>query len=381
MTDHPFPRRSFLSMTALGLASSTLASDLMKQSEPAVNRADVPQPGEFPVVAISSANGLAATKTAYEMIVAGNDPLEAVVAGVAIVEADPQDTSVGYGGVPNEEGIVELDAAVMHGPSHRAGCVAALRNIKHPAQVAMKVMQLTDHVLLVGEGALQFARAVGFPEENLLTPRADKIWLHWKLTHSDNDDWLALPGQEDDPDTAAFFQQHLVPVQIAGHTRYQFRRPTGTIHCSAMNAQGDISCTTTTSGLAFKIPGRVGDSPIIGAGLYVDNEIGSCGSTGRGEANLQNLCSFAAVELMRGGMSPRDAGLEVCRRVAKTTRRPDLLDDQGRPNFGLMFYLLDKAGRHAGVTLWGPAKYAVTDAQGTRLDDCVYLYETPQEPK
>ncbi len=384
MTDHSFPRRSLLSATALGLASSAITSDMAiagdvaEQPRTGEKRAGLPQPGAFPVLAISSANGLSATKKAYELIVEGKDPLEAVVAGVAIVEADPQDTSVGYGGVPNEEGIVELDAAVMHGPSHRAGGVAALRNIKHPAQVAMKVMQLTDHVLLVGEGALRFARALGFQEENLLTQRARKIWLHWKLSHSDNDDWIAPPSKEDDPDTAAFFEEHRAPVQIAGQTRYQFRRPTGTIHCSAMNSNGDISCTTTTSGLAFKIPGRVGDSPIIGAGLYVDNEIGSCGSTGRGEANLQNLCSFAAVELMRGGMSPSDAGLEICRRVAKHTQRPDLLDDQGRPNFGLKFYLLDKAGRHAGVTLWGPAQYAVTDAQGTRLQDCVYLYETPQ---
>ncbi len=378
MTDPSFPRRSFISATALGLASSALARGV-ELSAPAAERSMVlPQPGEFPVLAISSANGLEATKKAYDMIQSGKDPLDSVVAGVAIVEADPADTSVGYGGVPNEEGVVELDAAVMHGPTHRAGAVASLRTIKHPAQVALKVMQLTDHVLLVGEGALQFARAMGFPEENLLTERARKIWLHWKLNHSKEDDWLAPPNEELDPETAEFFAQHRVPVQIAGQRHYQFRRPTGTIHCSAMNANGDISCTTSTSGLAFKIPGRVGDSPIVGAGLYVDNEIGSCGSTGRGEANLQNLCSFAAVELMRNGLSPRDAGLELCRRVAHHTRRPDLLDDQGRPNFGLKFYLLDKSGRHAGVTLWGPSQYAVTDAQGTRLEECAYLYETPQ---
>ena len=211
------------------------------------------------------------------------------------------------------------------------GCVS----IKHPAQVALKVMQLTDHVLLVGEGALQFARAMGFPEENLLTECVRKIWLHWKLNLSDQDDWLAPTDADTDPETAAFFQSHMITRQVAGTTRPQFCRPTGTIHCAAMSAQGDISCTTSTSGLAFKIPGRVGDSPIIGAGLYVDNEIGSCGSTGRGEANLQNLSSFAAVELMRGGMSPRDAGLEICRRIAQHTRRADLLDDQGRPNFDL----------------------------------------------
>lgn len=379
MNDHSLPRRGFLSATAWGLAASSLAATASAdrqdgQAEPLPNPLPLPEPGQFPVKAVSSTNGLAATKKAYEAMLQGKDPLEAVVAGVAMVEADPEDTSVGYGGLPNEDGIVELDAAVMHGPSHRAGSVASLRNIKHPAQVALKVMQLTDHELLVGEGALRFARAVGFQEENLLTERARKIWLHWKLTLSEKDDWVAPPRKEVDPDTAAFFHQHSVLVQDAGRRRRQFRRPTGTIHCGAMNAQGDISCTTTTSGLAFKIPGRVGDSPIIGAGLYVDNEIGSCGSTGRGEANLQNLCSFAAVELMRNGMSPSEAGLEICRRVASHTKRADLLDDQGRPNYGLKFYLIDKAGRHAGVSLWGPAKFAVTDAQGSRLEECVCLF-------
>jgi N4-(beta-N-acetylglucosaminyl)-L-asparaginase len=318
---------------------------------------------------------LAATQKAYELIQAGKDPLEAVVEGVAIVEADPKDTSVGFGGLPNEQGVVELDAAVMHGPTHLAGAVAALRNIKHPAQVALQVMKRSDHVLLVGEGALNFARALGFPEENLLTERARKIWLHWKMNLSDKDDWLAPDPSEVDEETAAFFAARSVSRMVAGRVRQHFIRPTGTIHCSALNAQGDMACTTTTSGLAFKIPGRVGDSPIIGAGLYVDNEIGTCGSTGRGEANLQNLSSFAAVELMRGGMPPREAGLEICRRIVKHTRRPDLLDDQGRPDFDVKFYLLDKSGRFAGVSLYGPAKFAVADAQGSRLEDCTVLLE------
>ena len=375
MIREQMPRRSFLSATAVGFASATLAVGEVTAAAPLSDRrANLPKPGDFPTKVISSANGLAATQKAYELILAGQDPLEAVVEGVAIVEADPQDTSVGYGGLPNEEGVVELDAAVMHGPQHLAGAVAALRNIKHPAQVALQVMKRTDHVLLVGEGALQFARAMGFPEENLLTERARKIWLHWKMNLSDKDDWLAPDAAEVDAETAEFFQAHSVRRGLPVTMRRHFVRPTGTIHCSGMNANGDISCTTTTSGLAFKIPGRVGDSPIIGAGLYVDNEIGSCGSTGRGEANLQNLSSFAAVELMRGGMSPRDAGLEICRRIAQHTQCPDLLDDQGRPNFDLKFYLLDKSGGHAGVSLYGPAQFAVTDAQGTRLEDCGFLY-------
>jgi N4-(beta-N-acetylglucosaminyl)-L-asparaginase len=375
MTKQTLPRRQFLTTTTVGLAAGAAGASVGGPTTAAEPQKKLPHPSQFPVQAIASANGLAATKKAFQLIQAGQDPLSAVVTGVAIVEADPQDTSVGYGGLPNEDGVVELDAAVMHGPTHRAGSVAALRNIKHPAQVALKVMQLTDHELLVGEGALRFAQAVGFQQEELLTERARKIWLHWKLHHSDKDDWIAPPQKEADPETEAFFRENSFPMQVAGQWRRCFRRPTGTIHCSAINGQGDISCTTTTSGLAFKIPGRVGDSPIIGAGLYCDNEIGSCGSTGRGEANLQNLCSFAAVEFMRGGLSPRDAGLEICRRVARHTKRADLLDEQGRPNFGLKFYLLDKSGRHAGISLWGPAQFAVTDQQGTRLEDCAYLYE------
>lgn len=325
------------------------------------------------VKVIASGNGAEATRKAWEMIQAGEDPLDAVVAGVAIVEDDPLDTSVGYGGLPNERGIVELDAAVMHGPSHKAGSVASLQNIRHPAQVALQVLRRTDHVLLVGAGALEFARAHGFQEENLLTDHARKIWLRWKETMSEKDDWLPDPNEKD-PAVAAFFEDH--SLALADGFARRFRRPTGTIHCSAINTSGDISCTTTTSGLAFKIPGRVGDSPIIGAGLYVDNEVGSCGSTGRGEANLQNMSSFAGVELMRNGASPEEAGMEVLRRVAKTTE-PRLKDKDGRPDFGLSFYLISKDGRHAGVTMWGPEKYAITDSAGTRVEDCRYLYKKP----
>ncbi len=377
-----FPRRTFLAASG-GLAALPLLADHAPGSDGPV--ADdrpapraLPPEGRFPIKAVSSANGMAATKRAVELMRKGVDPLQAVVQGVAIVEADPDDTSVGYGGLPNELGIVELDAAVMHGPLHRAGAVGALRGIRHPAQVALRVLQTTDHVLLVGEGARQFARVQGFKEENLLTEKARKIWLHWKQNLSDQDDWLAPPA---DAEVGRFFQQHTRSFQVAGRTVRKFVRPTGTIHCSGMNAQGDICCTTTTSGLAFKIPGRVGDSPIIGAGLYVDNEVGSCGSTGRGEANLQNLASFLAVELMRGGMTPKDAGIATCRRIAQHTKRKDLLDDQGRPIFDLKFYLLDKQGRHAGVSLWGPAKFAVSDERGTRLEECEFLYERMKNEK
>lgn len=319
---------------------------------------------------IASGNGLEATRKAWQVIQEGQDPIDAVVAGVAIVEDDPLDTSVGYGGLPNERGVVELDAAVMHGPTHKAGAVASLQNIRHPAQVALKVLRRTDHVLLVGAGALDFARAHGFHEENLLTEHAREIWLRWKERLSTEDDWLPEPG-EGNASVEDFFRKH--SVVLAGSDRLRFRRPTGTIHCAGMNAAGHISCTTTTSGMAFKIPGRVGDSPIIGAGLYVDNEVGSCGSTGRGEANLQNMSSFAAVELMRQGASPEEAGMEVLRRIAKTTE-PRLRDREGRPDFGISFYVMSKDGQYAGVTMHGDVKFAVTDSRGSRLEKCRALY-------
>jgi N4-(beta-N-acetylglucosaminyl)-L-asparaginase len=327
--------------------------------------------------AISSANGLEATRLAYARMQAGEDTLDAAIAGVSLVEDDPEDLTVGYGGLPNESGIVELDAAVMHGPTYRAGAVAALQRVRHAARLARLVMEQTDHVLLVGAGALEFARAQGFPEEDLLTEKARKIWLYWKQTHSNQDDWLPPPVHELDPAVRKFFK---LDEAAPGGNRdrrlplSEADRPTGTIHCACINGRGEMSCTTTTSGLAFKLPGRVGDSPIIGAGLYVDNEVGSCGSTGRGEANLENVSSYAGVELMRQGASPVEAGLEVLRRVARRTRQATLLDAEGRPNFNLKFYLLSRQGAHAGVSMWGPAQFAVSDAEGTRLEECAFLY-------
>ena len=326
-------------------------------------RRPLPAKGKFPIKVVSSSNGLEATRKAYEMIRQGADALDACVAAVTVVEDDPNDNTVGYGGLPNEDGIVELDAAVMHGPTHRAGAVAALQNIKNPTQVARLVMDQTDHVLLVGRGALEFARTMGFREENLLTEKSRKLWLYWRQTRSADDDWLPPPDDQVDPEVLKYFG-----------------RPTGTIHCAAMNTEGDISCVTSTSGLAFKLAGRVGDSPIIGAGLFVDNAVGSCGSTGRGEANLANLSSFAAVELMRNGLSPREAGLTVMRRIAENTV-PRLRDKQGRPDFNLRFYLLGKDGTHAGVSLWGPVPFSVTDQSGTRHEDCAFLFEGRRESK
>jgi N4-(beta-N-acetylglucosaminyl)-L-asparaginase len=305
---------------------------------------------------IASGNGVQAARRAYQLLVDGASGLDACVAAATIVEDDPDETSVGFGGLPNEDGVVELDAAVMHGRTHRAGGVAGLRGIRNPTQVARQVMELTDHTLLVGEGALKFARAAGFREENLLTEKARKIWLHWKRTLSEQHDWLS-------PD----------PATLEPEVKKFFHRPTGTVHFSAIDRSGDISCTTSTSGLAFKLPGRVGDSSIIGAGLFVDNEIGSAGSTGRGEASLINLVSFAAVELMRQGKPPLDAAIEVLRRVEQRTE-PRLRDGQGRPNYDLQLYVLRKDGAHAGACLWGPKKIAVADESGVRHEDCIAMF-------
>jgi N4-(beta-N-acetylglucosaminyl)-L-asparaginase len=341
-------RRTFMSVSAATLGAATLGAEPRRPV------------GSHRPVAVSSANGLRAVEKAMELIKAGTDPLDAAIEGVAVVEADPSDHTVGYGGIPNEEGVVELDAAVMHGPTHGGGAVASLRNIMHPAAVARVVMKRTDHCLLVGEGALKFARAHGFPEVNLLTDEARKIWLHWKETNGRESDWVAPPPDELDPDVRAFL-----------------KREHGTIHCSALDTHGNLGCVTSTSGLYYKIPGRVGDSPIMGAGLFLDNAVGSAGSTGRGEANLLNLSSHTIVEAMRRGADPKDAVIEACKRVAATNRNPRLRDARGRPNFNVKFYCVAKDGRFAGGSLWAGAQMAVHDGESARLVDCASLYPEP----
>ena len=302
-------------------------------------------------IVISSANGLRATEKAMTMIREGADALDAVIAGVNIVEDDPNDHSVGYGGLPNEQGVVELDSCVMHGPTHNAGSVASLRNIKNPSKVARLVMERTDHELMVGKGALQFAKVHGFKEEELLTDEARKIWLHWKETLSDKDDWFP----KDNPDIPKNFKE--------------LSKTTGTISCLGLDLDGNLSGVTTTSGLAFKIPGRVGDSPIIGAGLYVDNEVGACGSTGRGEENLKNLSCFLTVELMRNGYSPQDACMETVRRIVHHAKVPSLLTDQGKPNFNVRFYAINKKGEYGSAAVYGPTKFALHDGKENKIHD------------
>jgi N4-(beta-N-acetylglucosaminyl)-L-asparaginase len=308
---------------------------------------------------VGSKNALAGMKLHYDALLKGADPLDVAIEVVKVVEADPDDHSVGLGGLPNEDGVVQLDAAVMYGPRGKAGAVAALENILHPSEVARLVLERTDHVLLVGKGAYDFARKHGHAHVELLTEPARQQWLQWKESLSPKDDWLPPPPK--------------VPYQAAADPaaelrRWRHERITGTVHCSALATDGAIACTTTTSGLAWKISGRVGDSPIIGAGLYCDQDAGSAGSTGRGEANLLSCASFHIVDLLRQGRKPVDAGMEVLRRIVRQTQRqgryqPDLLDAQGRPDFGLQFYVLGLDGTVAGVSLKDPGTFAVSDPE------------------
>ncbi|MEE3296810.1 MAG: N(4)-(beta-N-acetylglucosaminyl)-L-asparaginase [Planctomycetota bacterium] len=338
-------RRRFLGAGAAAAAAAAVpAATNLEAIEPA--------PPAKPV-SISSANGLAATARAVKLMDAKDDTLEAVISGVNIVEADPKDMSVGYGGLPNEDGIVELDSCCMHGPSSNAGSVASIRDIKLPSRVAQLVLKRTDHVMLVGEGARRFALAHGMKAENLLTDAARRKWLKWKENLSDKDDWLSPKEAE------------------TGHEA----RPTGTITCLGLNPAGELSGVTSTSGLAYKIPGRIGDSPIIGAGLYVDNDVGACGATGRGEAVIISCGSRIVVENMRHGMSPEAAVKDVLKRIVKQTVDPRLLDKKGRPDFEVVLYALHKDGRHAAGSIYKGRQYAVNEGGESKLLDCVHLLD------
>ncbi len=340
-------RRDFIKITsAAGVGMLTEGG--VRASEPAA-------PSSLPVV-ISSANGVKATAKAMEILKAGGKPLDAVIAGVNIVEEDPADTSVGYGGLPNEEGEVELDASVMDGLTCRCGAVGALKSIKTPSKVARLVMERTDHIFLVGEGALRFALLMGFKKEDLLTDESRKKWMEWKSKLSATDNWLS-----EESEGTAF-------GEVIKHH--------GTINCLAVDSNGNIAGTTTTSGLSWKIPGRVGDSPIIGAGLYIDNDIGAAGSTGRGEANIKVCGAHTVVELMRHGKTPEQACIETLERVAKTTKEKRLLGADGRPNFNLNFYAVNKKGEYGGAALY-PSRFCVNTGEESKLVDSAHLFNRP----
>jgi N4-(beta-N-acetylglucosaminyl)-L-asparaginase len=352
-------------------------------------------PSAVKPVVISSANGnhykngglVTCVEKAFSMITKGADVLDALIAGVNIVELDPDETSVGYGGLPNADGVVQLDSCCMHGPKRRAGGVAALEGVRTPSLVAHAVMDQTDHHLLVGKGAQTFARNLGFKiEDDLNTERSRKAWLEWKRRTD--------PRHYLDPAKRAAAERELVEY-LYQEGLISSRHIHGTINCDGINSKGEICGVTTTSGLAWKIPGRVGDSPILGAGLYVDGEVGAAGSTGRGEANLFNLCSFLIVENMRRGMHPKDAGLEALRRIKSNTVEKRLRKENGDPNFNINFYILNARGEHCGVAMYGEdddergwagqkdkrnVRYAVCDENGPRTVRCEGLLKgTPAD--
>jgi N4-(beta-N-acetylglucosaminyl)-L-asparaginase len=368
-----FTRRDFVrTSAAAGLAAA--APRALAQKAPAVST------GSVKPVVISSANGnwfknggsVTCVEKAWTLMTQGSDVLDALIEGVNIVELDPEDYSVGYGGVPNSEGVVQLDSSCMHGPLKRAGGVAALEGVRTPSRVAREVMNKTDHHLLVGHGAQWFARNLGFTiEEDLNTPLSRKLWLEWKQ-RTDPSHYLTPKERE--------IVSNDVRKSMAREGLFAGSQMYGTINCDGVNAKGEICGVTTTSGLFFKIPGRVGDSPILGAGLYVDGMVGAAGSTGRGEANLYNLSSFYIVDCMRRGMHPKDAGMEALKRIKANTVEKRLRKQNGDPNFNVNFYALNAKGEFAGVAMYGEdpedkgwaggttnaVRYAVCDANGPR---------------
>src|SRR5271168_1424577 len=406
-------RRKFLTAAAL-TAGATFATRLdaiesaaalaLAQGQPASKSG-----GKKPIL-VSSANGWNGADEGFKILANGGDTLDALLVPLKTQEDDPDDDSVGYGGLPNEDGVVELDACVMHGPTRRAGAVAGVRNIKNVCLVARKVMERTNHVMLVGEGAEKFAVAHGFPRMYLLTEHSRKIWMLWKETHSNADDWG--PGISD-PDwkppipvppekpkmRSELFEQHVeqmretataleIPTEMRDEAIHKVLfPPTGTIHCSALNEKGEMSGCTTTSGLGYKLPGRVGDSPIIGAGCYTDQDVGSAGATGSGEENIKVAGAHTIVENMRHGMSPQEAGVDALKRIVRNYN-----GDMAKLRFvDMTYYILRKDGVYAGVSLWEgydptkPHKIAVHDGS-RRAEQTVAMFkgfsqDFPPEPR
>lgn len=372
----PISRRKFVVTTGIGALAPSLRA-----------LAQAPQviatKGAKPAV-ISAANGNVSkdkagqtcVAKAFELLTSGADVLDALIAGVNIVELDPEDTSVGYGGLPNADGVVQLDASVMHGTLRKGGAVACLEGVSTPSLVARKIMDETDHMLLVGKDAQRFARQMGFKiQRDLNTEKSRKLWLEWKH----RTDPEHYPNPKDRADA-----WHKAGTEMVKDGLIDVDHFYGTINCNGLNPKGELAGVTTTSGLAWKIPGRVGDSPIFGAGLYVDGSVGAAGSTGRGEANLFSLCSFLIVELMRGGATPKDAGMAALKRVVANTVEKRLLNSKGQPNFSVSYYILNAKGHYAGVSLYEssgtkPARFAVCTEEGPKLVQAEALFPgTPE---
>lgn len=385
-----FSRRDFLTTAALASASVALKGQTLPSAAATVS----PQPaaGAKRNIIICAANGYNYLDRGYDLLSKGGDTLDAINLVIRGPEDDPNDSSVGLGGLPNEDGLVELDASCMHGPTRRCGAVAGVRNIKNVSLLAKTVMERTGHVMLVGEGAERFAVAHGFPRENLLTEESRKTWLLWKETMSLQDWWgpgLSDPNYKvpEEPGHTELYRDRvqrlnevaaeigIVPELRAMAIEHVMHPPTGTINCSALNEKGEMSSATTTSGLAWKIAGRAGDSPIIGAGCYCDQDVGAAGATGSGEENIRVAGAHTIVENMRHGMEPVDAGLDALKRIAR-----NFSNDMNKLRYvSMIFYVLRKDGAHAAVTLWSgspehPRRYAVHDGE-RRYEKCVALFQ------
>ena len=362
-----FSRRDFVKNSVLGAVAAGVGAHVAETRAETSGKSNGSDSASPKPTIICAHNGYAYVEAAYASLKGGADTLDVGIEVVKGPENDPNDDSVGLGGLPNEEGVVELDSCCMHGPTRRGGAVGAVRNIKNVSMVSKAVFQNTGHVMLVGEGAEKFAVAVGFPRENLLTDRSRKIWLLWKEFNSDRDWWgpgIADPHWHPPAETskpqAELWRDRIEQLrqragdlgiapefQMAAVRRVLFP-PTGTIHCSVLNEKGEMSGITTTSGLAFKLPGRVGDSPIIAAGCYTDQDVGSAGATGSGEENIKVAGAHTIVENMRHGMSPKDAGIDALKRIVRNYN-----GDMTKIRYmDMTYYVLRKDGVYAGVSLW-----------------------------
>ena len=329
---------------------------------PSVNGFSIQQKARVirPLIITSHTNeaGRKAMEAGWEILSKGGNAVDAVEKAANIIEVDPEDTSVGYGGLPNERGVVQLDASFMDGKTYSAGAVACLENIKTPASVAKLVMQRTDHVLLVGTGALEFARAWGFQEENLLTEKARKIWLRWKEEMSQTDDWGPPEHLQDIQKLESYYNDF---PDIDHHY--------GTTNVLAIDKNGDIAGCTTTSGLSFKLNGRVGDSPIIGAGLYVDNEVGAAGATGRGEDVIKSCASFYMVMRMKDGRTPQQACEDALHMIIDRYKKvnPDFFPSE-------KFVAFNKSGEVGCATMKGrsnPQMSVMTEKGYTKYEGII----------